>query len=92
MCSPNLNASGIHAWFNCFESGTAAPAIININSGGLTQFFDKSTGGNAAFITAAGGLVDISGLISTGMTAGSIAGGGTYSLGSKELTVRILNG
>jgi autotransporter-associated beta strand protein len=53
----------------------------------LTQFFDVSTGGNAAFITADGGLVDISGLTSTGMTAGSIAGAGTYSLGSKELTV-----
>jgi hypothetical protein len=57
------------------------------NSGGLTQFFDVSTGGNAAFITAAGGLVDISGLTSAGMTAGSIAGAGTYNLGSKELTV-----
>lgn len=70
-----------------FDGSQGGNATITTNSGGLTQFFDKSTGGNAAFITAAGGLVDISGLISTGMTAGSIAGAGTYRLGSKELTV-----
>ena len=70
-----------------FDGSTGGNATITTNSGGLTQFFDGSTGGNAAFTTNAGGLVDISGLSSTGMTAGSIAGAGTYSLGSKELTV-----
>ena len=57
-----------------------------------------STGGNATFITNAGGIVDISGLGTfpdtgapstsvSGMTAGSIAGAGNYFLGSKTLTV-----
>src|SRR6202042_3382414 len=56
-----------------------------------------SPGGNATFITNAGGIVDVSGLgtfpdgggglPSVPMTAGSIAGAGTYFLGSKQLTV-----
>src|SRR5271165_4302857 len=70
-----------------FDRSTGGNATITTNFGGVTQFFDGSTGGNAAFTTNAGGLVDISGLTSTGMTAGSIAGAGTYSLGSKGLTV-----
>ena len=64
---------------------------------GVTRFFGESTGGNAQFITNAGGIVDISGLgtfpdggggpNAPGMTAGSIDGAGTYFLGSKQLTV-----
>ena len=45
------------------------------------------TGGLARFITTSGGQVDISGLTTAGMTAGSIAGAGSYFLGSKELSV-----
>ena len=51
------------------------------------QFFDNSTGGNARFITNAGGVFDMSGLTSGNMSAGSIAGAGDYYLGSKRLTV-----
>ena len=51
------------------------------------MFFDSSTGGNARFITNAGGIFDISKIASVGMTAGSIEGAGTYQLGSKALTV-----
>jgi outer membrane autotransporter protein len=81
-----------------FQGGNGGNATITTNDGGITSFFGKSTGGNAAFITNAGGIVDISGLGTfpdngqppvnvPGMTAGSIAGEGTYKLGSKELTV-----
>jgi hypothetical protein len=50
-----------------------------------------STGGQACFITNLGGTVDISGLSSGGMTAGSIEVAGTYHLGSKALTVGLNN-
>ena len=46
-----------------------------------------ATGGNARFITNVGGIFDISGLSSVGMTGGSIEGAGRYFLGSKALTV-----
>ncbi len=60
---------------------------ITTNAGATTSFRRDSTGGNATLVTNAGGTVDISQLTSTGMTAGSIAGAGLYSLGSKQLTV-----
>ena len=82
---------------NFFQGSTAGDATITTNVGGVTSFFGESTGGNATFITNAGGIVDISGLGTfpdggeganiPGMTAGSIAGDGTYFLGSKQLTV-----
>jgi autotransporter-associated beta strand protein len=43
--------------------------------------------GNAAIIRLGGGNIDLSGLTSAGMTAGSISGAGTIFLGSKNLTV-----
>ena len=83
---------------NFFQGSSAENATITTNDGGLTRFFGRSTGGNAAFITNAGGVFDISGLgtfpdgpdeglPSVPMTAGSIAGAGTYFLGSTQLTV-----
>ena len=82
---------------NFFQGSNGGNATIITNDGGVTRFFGDSTGGNAAFITNAGGIVDISGLNTfpdggsgpnvPGMTAGSIAGAGTYNLGSEELTV-----
>ena len=83
---------------NFFQGSSAGNAMITTNAGGVTSFFGESTGGNATFVTNAGGIVDISGLGTfpdgpgglpsvTGMTAGSIAGAGTYFLGSKRLTV-----
>ena len=82
---------------NFFQGSTAGDSTITTNAGGVTSFFGESTGGNAAFIANAGGIVDISGLGTfpdggegankPGMTAGSIAGAGTYNLGSKQLTV-----
>ena len=82
-----------------YQGSSAGNATITTNAGGVTSFFGRSSGGNAAFITNAGGIVDISGLGTfpdtgaatdpsiTGTTAGSIAGAGTYDLGSKQLTV-----
>ena len=77
------NNSGGETAFNAFA--TAGNATIITNSGGATFFYDNSSGGNAQFITNGTGFVDFSesvggrgvGLI----TAGSIAGSGTYYIG-----------
>jgi outer membrane autotransporter protein len=68
-------------------TSTAGNATIVTNNSGITTFNSNSTGGLARLITNAGGTVEISGLTSTGMTAGSIEGAGNYRLGSKSLTV-----
>ncbi len=78
---------------NVFFSGTSAAgsATITNNNGGLLSFNDNSTGGNAAITNNRGGLVDFS--TSNGpagdnkLTAGSIAGAGSFQLGANELTV-----
>jgi autotransporter-associated beta strand protein len=69
------------------NSATAGNAVITTTSGAFTTFIDTSTGGAARFITNAGGTFDMSGLTSTGMTAGSIEGAGSYVLGAKNLAV-----
>jgi autotransporter-associated beta strand protein len=73
------------------NSATAGSSTITTNNGGITSFTGTSTGGSARFITNAGGTFDISGLSSTGMTAGSIEGAGDYVLGAKTLTTGSLN-
>jgi autotransporter-associated beta strand protein len=82
-----------------YRDSTAGSATIITNNGGVTSFYSRSTGGTAALFTNAGGVVDISGLGLShddsgnppanvpGMTVGSIAGGGIYFLGSKQLIV-----
>lgn len=84
-----INNSGGLLDFNA--STTAGHATIITNSGGGTAFFDNSNGGNAQFITNGTGYVDFSDTIGLGpvgplglnrITAGSIAGSGTYSIGS----------
>jgi autotransporter-associated beta strand protein/T5SS/PEP-CTERM-associated repeat protein len=73
------------------DTSTAGSATITTNNGALTQFGTNSTGGNARFITNAGGTVDFSGTSGPSgnnqITAGSIEGAGTYSLGANQLTV-----
>jgi autotransporter-associated beta strand protein len=69
------------------NASTAGNAIIITNAGALTAFVDSATGGDARFITNAGGAFDITSLSSGAMTAGSIEGAGTFSLGSNQLTV-----
>jgi autotransporter-associated beta strand protein len=72
---------------------TLPPTIIDTTKGGLASFFGSSTVGLARFVTESGGVVDISGLAATttGTTAGSIEGAGTYNLGSEELTTGLNN-
>jgi autotransporter-associated beta strand protein len=73
------------------DNSTAGQASITTNSGGLGQFTTNSTGGVAAFITNGSGIVDFSGTAGPDglnqVTAGSIAGSGTYKLGANQLTV-----
>jgi uncharacterized protein with beta-barrel porin domain len=69
------------------QSSTAGSATVTTYNGATVNFLDTSTGGNARFVTNAGGSFDMSALTSAGMTAGSIAGAGNYFLGSKTLTV-----
>jgi autotransporter-associated beta strand protein len=66
------------------DSSTAGSATITNNH--ILQFFDNSSGGAARFIVPAGGFLDIS-FLSTGTTAGSIEGAGSYFLGGNSLTV-----
>jgi outer membrane autotransporter protein len=71
------------------DNSTAGNAVI-VNNGGL-NFVQFATGGNATLVTNAGGITDFS--FSTGpnndgkLSAGSIAGAGSYVLGTNELTV-----
>lgn len=72
-------------------NSTAGNATITTLSGGETQFFVAATGGNAQFVTNGTGVVDFSG--STGpngdgrISAGSIAGSGTYVIGGGNTLV-----
>src|SRR5262249_35688809 len=88
---PTLLNSGFDSLTSLSAPSTANNATITTNGGALTQFTSNSNGGNARFITNAGGTVDFSGTsgpLSNGrITAGSIEGAGTYSIGSNELTV-----
>jgi autotransporter-associated beta strand protein len=77
---------------------TAGNAVITTDKGATVVFVDRSTGGNAQFITNGTGTVDFSGFSrSPGgnagpnndgvVTAGSIAGSGTYIIGGITLVV-----
>ncbi len=84
-----VNNSGGELDFNGLSS--AGNASIVTNGGGYTAFFDKSAGGQAAFLANAGGVVDFSATLGANgdgkISAGSLAGAGTYYLGSNQLTV-----
>lgn len=72
-----------------FGSSTAGSATITNNS--ILQFLTNSTAGNAQLITNAGAATDFSTSVGPAgngkLSAGSIAGAGSYVLGSRELTV-----
>jgi outer membrane autotransporter protein len=69
------------------DSSTAGSATITVKTGSEVQFTDSASGGTARFIFSAGSM-DISGLTSGGMTAGSIEGSsGIIALGGNTLTV-----
>src|SRR5262249_55172739 len=89
--SSTIINSGSGSLISFSDTSTAGSATITTNGGALTQFTSNTNGGNARFIANAGGTVDFSGTsgpLSNGrITAGSIEGAGTYSIGSNELTV-----
>ncbi|TPJ24349.1 hypothetical protein FJ425_21270 [Mesorhizobium sp. B2-7-2] len=74
-----------------WDASTAGNAAITNASNGYLYFYNTSTAGNAAVTNNSGGNVDFS--YSTGpngdhkLSAGSIAGPGSYILGANELTV-----
>ena len=72
---------------NFFDSSTAGHATIIVENGGFIGFNDQSNGAQATVINNAGGEVGLFGLSTAGTTLGSIAGAGTFTLTSKNLTV-----
>ena len=69
-------------------SSSAGSAIVHTTNGGLTQFQQNASGGQARIITDAGGTFDINALSQSGLnplTVGSIEGTGTYQLGGRQL-------
>ncbi|WP_298280458.1 autotransporter domain-containing protein [uncultured Bradyrhizobium sp.] len=83
------NNDGGQAWFQ--GHATAGSAVIITNSGGSTVFYGNSTGGNAQFITNDTGFVSFAGSLGANgdgrITAGSIAGSGTYYIGGGNTLV-----
>ncbi len=85
-----LNPGGLTSFS---ENSTAANATLVTNGGsfggfgGLTNFTGNASGHEAVVVTNTGGTFNISTLTTGGTTVGSIAGGGSYVLGSKHLTV-----
>ena len=69
------------------DNSTGGNATITTTNGGVLRFFQTGTGGQGRFITNAGGSFNMSGLTSSGLTAGSIEGAGSYILGTKQITV-----
>ncbi|KRE08000.1 hypothetical protein ASE63_21960 [Bosea sp. Root381] len=74
---------------NFLDASTAGSAAITNNS--VLAFFGNSTAGSAAIVNHPGGAVDFSGTNGPNgegrISAGSIAGAGSYLLGANELTV-----
>ena len=69
--------------FSAFSStGTAT-----ITNNGMLVFTGFGANGTARFINGASGVIDLSPLISSGITAGSIEGAGNVFLGSRNLEV-----
>ncbi|MFH1344979.1 MAG: autotransporter domain-containing protein [Pseudomonadota bacterium] len=72
-------------------SGASSAGTATIVNNSVLQFLNTSTAGNAAITNGALGNTDFS--FSTGpasdnkLSAGSLAGGGTFNLGANELTV-----
>jgi len=71
------------------DSSTADKAFIKIKS---DFFFVQRSSGGTARIQLDNGTLDISGLITTGTTVGSLEGSGTVILGSRNLAVGGNNG
>ncbi|MDN5001497.1 autotransporter domain-containing protein [Bradyrhizobium sp. GCM10027634] len=87
--SASITSSGIFGATVFIENSTAGSASITVNN--ALTFADNSTAGSATLLNNASGVVDFS--YTTGpngdhrISAGSIAGAGSYNLGANELTV-----
>ncbi|CCD90000.1 protein of unknown function; putative Autotransporter-associated beta strand repeat [Bradyrhizobium sp. ORS 285] len=91
---PSFVVSGISGNLGTLQfanSATADDAVITTGAFGVTRFTDTSSGGTAQLVANLGGAVDMSGLTSSGISVGSIAGAGNFALGSKTLTTGLLN-
>ena len=69
------------------DSSTADHATLIVDESGFLGFDGASSGDQATVINNAGGEVKIANLTTGGTSFGSIAGAGTFNLGSKQLTV-----
>jgi outer membrane autotransporter protein len=69
------------------DSSRADHATLIAGTNGFIEFVDTSSGDQATVINDAGGEVKIADLTTDGTSFGSIAGAGTFNLGSKQLTV-----
>ena len=69
------------------DSSTADQATLIVDNNGFVGFVGTSDGDQATVINNAGGEVKIANLTTGGTSFGSIAGAGTFNLGSKQLTV-----
>ena len=67
-------------------SSAGAKTTWTLNNNAAAIFTGTATGGTASFVVNAGGSLDISQSTAAGVAVGSIAGGGVFSLGSKDLT------
>jgi hypothetical protein len=84
----NGGAGGNTQFLNSSTAGSARMVNNGGSNGGMgggTFFRGTSDGGTASVTNNGNGFLDISGLTSTGMKIGSIAGSGTFFLGSKTL-------
>ena len=69
-----------------FLTSKAGDATITTRNGARTSFVEQSSGENARLIAEAGSTMSFEFLTTAGTTSGSIAGGGTWILGAKNLT------
>ncbi|MBS0535702.1 MAG: autotransporter domain-containing protein [Proteobacteria bacterium] len=81
----SISGGGIGQFRN---NATAANSTITIGNTSSLTFGGNASGGAARVVIDAGGQADIS-LVNTGITVGSIEGGGDIFLGSKSLTVGV---
>ena len=72
------------------DTSTAGSATVTTANGALTQIDVNATGGQARFITEAGGTFNIANAVGP-VTVGSIEGAGTHVLGGNQLTTGFNN-
>ncbi|HEY4166696.1 MAG TPA: autotransporter domain-containing protein [Reyranella sp.] len=83
----NVNVTGAGASFQISGSGSLGGGTITTSNLTQLQIGGTITGGTAQLVIGSGSRLDISPLATTGIAIGSIEGGGSISLGSKQLTL-----